>query len=58
MSRSPAVGDCPFRFNFIDAVEAFEKNRPGGYHLVAVGGVLRERYRNVVTLGFGEYSNV
>jgi serine/threonine protein kinase len=39
-------------------VENLERYEPGGYHPIAIGDVLANRYRIVHKLGFGTYSTV
>lgn len=46
------------RFAFIEDGEPPERYRPGGYHPVAIGEVLHERYQIVHKLGFGSYSTI
>ncbi|KAK2799684.1 hypothetical protein FQN51_006818 [Onygenales sp. PD_10] len=47
-----------FEYDWIDGAESLEKYRPGGYHPIMIGDMLRERYRIVDKLGFGGYSTV
>ena len=45
-------------YNWIRDVETLEEYRPGGYHPVMIGDVLRDRYQIADKLGFGGYSTV
>ncbi|KKK12035.1 hypothetical protein AOCH_007679 [Aspergillus ochraceoroseus] len=51
-------GGRQFQYNWIDGVESLEKYRPGGFHPIMIGDVLRGRYRIIDKLGFGGYSTV
>jgi serine/threonine-protein kinase SRPK3 len=47
-----------FEYNWIDGAEILEKYKPGGYHPIMIGDILRNRYHIVDKLGHGGYSTV
>lgn len=51
-------GEAYFKYMPLEGVERIERYRSGGYHPVAIGDYLHDRYRIVHKLGFGGYSTI
>ncbi|KAB8270304.1 kinase-like protein [Aspergillus minisclerotigenes] len=47
-----------FEYQPIEGVERLERYRPGGYHPIHIGDVLKVQYRVVHKLGHGAYSTI
>lgn len=55
----PSIENVPyFEYQPIEGVERLERYRPGGYHPIHIGDVLKGRYRVVHKLGHGAYSTI
>lgn len=54
----PSTNPSAHDYDWIPGVESFDRYEPGGYHPVAIGDVLNERYRITDKLGSGGYSTV
>ena len=58
MASMPARRKNPFQYQLIEDVERLEMYQSGGYHPVAIGDKLHDRYRVVDKLGHGSYSTI
>lgn len=47
-----------FKYRPLEDVERIERYQPGGYHSIAIGDTLHDRYWIVHKLGFGGYSTI
>ncbi|KAE8345913.1 hypothetical protein BDV24DRAFT_177701 [Aspergillus arachidicola] len=55
----PSIENIPyFEYQPIEGVERLERYRPGGYHPIHIGDVLKGRYRVVHKLANGAYSTI
>jgi hypothetical protein len=58
VSSQAVSTDGIFQYVYMEDVESPERYHPGGYHPVAIGDHLHDRYRIVHKLGHGGYSTV